>query len=202
LAQNWDWAQEFENLAVIVSRKRPDGHKTLQLTEPGVIGKIGFNDSGVGACLNFLTGRNNRIGVPVHLILRAVLDSASIDEALDRIQKAKSSSFSNILVGDRSGAYVDIELCERNKMTVTYPDKIPFHTNHFLGGRSEKRSHADDPVEEELYVNSIARLQRVQTLLDQLKRQSVDAVKQILGDRADGKHSICSEYKSIMGARI
>ena len=202
LAQNWDWAQEFESLAVIVSRERPDGHKTLQLTEPGVIGKIGFNASGIGACLNFLPGRDNRIGIPVHLILRAILDSASIEEAFDRVQNAKSSSFSNILVGDRSGNYFDIELRERSKINVPFPDHIPFHTNHYIEDRGANLTHPADKVEEELYENSIIRFQLVSKLLEQFQERNIDVAKEILGDRENGQHAICSYYKPIMGAFI
>ena len=202
LAQNWDWVQEFENLAVIFSRERPDGHKTLQLTEPGVIGKIGFNASGLGACLNFLPGRNNRIGIPVHLLLRSVLDSTSIEEAEDRIQNSEASSFSNILVGDQSGRYLNIELCERNKITVTYPDHIPLHTNHYLEDRGAKFMSGADPVEEELYEDSVIRFNRAKKLLGQIQERNIGTAKQILNDREDGKHAICADYKLIMGAHV
>jgi len=202
LAQNWDWAQEFESLVVIVSRERPDGHKTLQMTEPGVIGKIGFNALGIGVCLNFLPGRNNQIGIPVHLLLRSVLDSTSIDEALDRIQSVESSSFSNILVADRSGKYFNIELCERSKTTVTYPDRTPFHTNHYIEDRGAKLTQAADPVEKELYEDSVIRFQRLSKLLGQIQERNIGAAKQMLSDRTDGKHAICSDYKSIMGTYI
>jgi isopenicillin-N N-acyltransferase-like protein len=33
---------------------RPDGHQLIQLTEPGILGKIGMNSAGVGVCLNIL----------------------------------------------------------------------------------------------------------------------------------------------------
>ncbi|MHA2183730.1 MAG: C45 family autoproteolytic acyltransferase/hydrolase, partial [Promethearchaeota archaeon] len=51
LGQNWDWAADFEDLALIMRLTKPDGHKILQVTEPGMLGKIGFNNSGIGVCL-------------------------------------------------------------------------------------------------------------------------------------------------------
>jgi len=202
LAQNWDWAREFESLALIVSRERPDGHKTLQMTEPGVIGKIGFNALGLGVCLNFLPGRNNQIGIPVHLILRSVLDSASIEEAADRIRQAESSSFSNILVANRSGKYFNLELSERRKITVTYADRIPFHTNHYIEDRGAEFSPAADAAEEELHEDSVIRFQRVRTLLGQTQERGIGVAKRILSDRRGGRHAICSDYKFIMGRHI
>jgi isopenicillin-N N-acyltransferase-like protein len=202
LAQNWDWAREFENLAVIVLRERPDGHQILQLAEPGVIGKIGFNTSGLGACLNFLPGRNNRIGIPVHLLLRSILDSASIEEAEDKVQRAGSSSFSNILIADQSGRCIDIELCERQKTTVIYTDSKPIHTNHYLSECGSRDVYPGDSVEEELFEDSTIRFNRAKSLLGQVRESSIGTAKRILGDRRNGKHAICSEYKAIMGTRI
>ena len=46
LGQNWDWAQDLEELAVLMRIVRSDGHRILMLTEPGMIGKIGMNSAG------------------------------------------------------------------------------------------------------------------------------------------------------------
>jgi len=202
LAQNWDWVKPFENLFVIIIHERSDGHKILQMTEPGVIGKIGFNTAGLGVCLNFLPGRNNDIGIPVHLLMRSVLDSGSIKEAKDRIQNARVASFSNLLVGDSSCRYFDFEFYKKNKNSVIYPDQLPFHTNHYLDNKSMKTPNKSDPVEKELYEDSMIRCQQVQKILAQPQIQTVELAKKILGDRENGSHAICAEYKSIMGAQI
>ena len=62
LSQNWDWAEELEELVVIMKITRPDGHSILQMTEPGIIGKIGFKTSNLGVTLNILhiRSRNSR----------------------------------------------------------------------------------------------------------------------------------------------
>jgi isopenicillin-N N-acyltransferase-like protein len=202
LAQNWDWVHTFEKLFVIILLERPDGHKTLQMTEPGVIGKIGFNTSGVGVCLNFLPGRNNDIGIPVHLLMRSVLDSASIEEARDIILEADVASFSNLLVGDRSGAYFDFEFYKNNKTPVNYPNQLPLHTNHYLNTISIKAPDKIDSVEKELYQDSVIRCNQAKKILAQSLDQNVELAKRMLGDRENGSHAICAEYKSIMGAQI
>jgi len=45
--------------------KRNDRQEILQMTEPGIIGKIGFNNNGVGACLNFLDVKSDLDSVTV-----------------------------------------------------------------------------------------------------------------------------------------
>jgi isopenicillin-N N-acyltransferase-like protein len=58
LAQNWDWDKTLESLMFVQKITRPDRHQLIQLTEPGILGKIGMNSAGLGVCLNILsTGR-------------------------------------------------------------------------------------------------------------------------------------------------
>ena len=57
LGQNWDWESDIEELAVILDIETEDGHRILTMTEPGMIGKIGMNNHGVGVGLNFMTIR-------------------------------------------------------------------------------------------------------------------------------------------------
>ena len=82
IGQNWDWDSEMEELAVILEIEKEDGHRILTMTEPGMIGKIGMNHCGVGVCLNFMTIENYQpYGVPLHVLLRTILDSKSLNEA-------------------------------------------------------------------------------------------------------------------------
>jgi isopenicillin-N N-acyltransferase-like protein len=79
LGQNWDWLAELEPLCVIATIVRPDGHWIVTLIEPGMLAKIGMNSCGLGVCLNILLQPHGSTGVPVHVVLRAVLDSMSIE---------------------------------------------------------------------------------------------------------------------------
>ena len=48
LGQNWDWASVLEPLTVLMRIEHPNGHVIQMITEPGIIGKIGLNSSGIG----------------------------------------------------------------------------------------------------------------------------------------------------------
>ena len=54
LSQNCDWAKDLEPLTVILKIKKKTKPEIIQIAEPGIIGKIGMNDAGLGVCLNFL----------------------------------------------------------------------------------------------------------------------------------------------------
>lgn len=97
LGQNWDWVEEFENLAVIFDVTREDDHRFLSPLEPGFM-KIGLNASGVGVCLNILKSEAPTGGIPIHVLLRKALDSTSVSEAYRAIADANRATMSSRLL--------------------------------------------------------------------------------------------------------
>jgi len=81
LGQTWDWGRRLEQLAVLLQIRISEDQTIQMLTEPGIIGKIGMNSHGIGTCLNILRINKPLIGVPIHIVLRAVLESKTIEEA-------------------------------------------------------------------------------------------------------------------------
>lgn len=202
LAQNWDWMKECEQLAVIIKRKGPRDFKSLQLCEPGMVGKIGFNDKGLGVCLNYLPGCNNRVGVPITFLLRSVLDSNSMEEALGKIEKAETCSFGNILIGDKFGEHTNIELCGTRKVAISFAEGIPVHTNHYLGKRDTDFTPHNDTQEKLLKTNSLARIERAYEISKNFRDMNINDAKRLLTDRAGGENAICSEFRPLMGSEM
>lgn len=109
LAQNWDWkSKQKPNL--IILRANPKGVPGLDLpsfqmiTEAGIIGKIGFNEYGVGCLLNGIRAKGvNSQRMPIHFALRTVLESKTKREALDKIESIGLAGSSHILLGDDTG---------------------------------------------------------------------------------------------------
>ncbi|KAK7218977.1 hypothetical protein V2G26_006980 [Clonostachys chloroleuca] len=109
LAQNWDWkTKQKPNL--IILRANPKGISGMDLpsfqmiTEAGIIGKIGFNEHGVGCLLNGIRAMGvNPERMPIHFALRTILESKTKREALDKIQAVGLAGSSHILLGDSTG---------------------------------------------------------------------------------------------------
>lgn len=77
--QNWDWYAGLADGWLVWEIPRPDGRRTVTLTEYGIVGKIGINSFGVGCLFNILHHRRDgagAAGVPVHVIARRLLDEA------------------------------------------------------------------------------------------------------------------------------
>ncbi len=182
LGQNWDWDSETEELAVILDIQKEDGHRIMTMTEPGMIAKIGMNHCGVGVCLNFMTIEGYQPhGVPLHVLLRTILDSKSLNEALSLIKPQLTGKIGNILISDGDARAEDIELGGDEFFQIPVEDLF-VHTNHFL-------TKVDYDLL--LFPNTLGRYKRAKELLGMIESASVEAMKVILRDRGNEEYPIC-----------
>ncbi|OHE99889.1 hypothetical protein CORC01_04790 [Colletotrichum orchidophilum] len=108
LSQNWDWKTEQKPNLIIVRAKPKGSGMDLpafqMITEAGIIGKIGFNEHGVGCLLNGIRAKGvDSERMPTHFALRTILESRSKTEALNKIKSVGLAGSSHILLGDNSG---------------------------------------------------------------------------------------------------
>jgi isopenicillin-N N-acyltransferase-like protein len=135
LGQTWDWLEPLEDLAVITRSVHPDGRRVLAFCEPGMLAKIGLNDAGLGVCLNFLVAPHALDGVPVHVVLRAVLDSPDLASARAAIARSGHGKASNFLIGDAAGNGASIEIAGGDGAELAPADGVLAHTNHCVDPR-------------------------------------------------------------------
>jgi isopenicillin-N N-acyltransferase-like protein len=119
---------------VILSIKQDSFPTIKMVTEAGILGKIGLNSAGVGVCLNAIRTKGLDVSrMPVHLGLRAVLESSSTKEAVEKIQSAGMAASAHMLIGDGSGDAVGLEF---TKSTFAKLKKnnlgVIVHSNHLL----------------------------------------------------------------------
>ena len=188
LAQNWDWAEALEGLSVIMRIKYPSGHTILMMTEPGIIGKIGLNSSGVGVTLNFLHAPGKLDGVPIHILLRMVLDSRNYDEAVEKTRNYAIGKAGNIIIAS-GHQYIDFEFANTEFHELSANDQIPFsHTNHFL---ADKRLNTRG----DLLASSYARYARSRQIIESNDSPSTIAdIKALLKDQQNSSLPICRPY--------
>ncbi|KAF1995489.1 peptidase C45 acyl-coenzyme A:6-aminopenicillanic acid acyl-transferas-like protein [Amniculicola lignicola CBS 123094] len=133
LGQNWDW-MTAQKPNLIITKIHQEGRPTIaQVTEAGIIGKIGFNSSGVGTLLNAIRVQGmDPAQMPVHFGLRLALESSSAQEAVQRLESYGMASSAHILVADENDA-VGLEFT-KSTFARCLPDARGrvVHTNHFL----------------------------------------------------------------------
>ncbi len=187
LGQNWDWLSALEPLMVLATLVRPDGHWIVTLTEPGMLAKIGINSCGLGVCLNILHQPHGNTGVPVHVVLRAVLDSTSIEQAKQEVLRSGNDKASHILLADAHGECAGMELTTEAVHTLSPRNGVLAHTNHYL------TAGVADPDPESTTRDRLSRAEALGAAADE---QSVEDMRRILLDTADGERSINSRYRN------
>ena len=188
IGQNWDWLLHAAQTLVVLEVRQDDGPDFVTVVEAGLLAKTGMNAAGLGLVTNALVTDADvgEPGLSYHVLLRAVLDCATVTEALEALQAGPRSSSANYLIAHASGAALDIEAAPGD-FTRLYPlfpeDGVLRHTNHFL---------ADiHPADLALWAmpSSVIRLQRLQAAGT---ARALDDFGPLLADHADYPHSICA----------
>ena len=187
LGQTWDWFEEFEEFAVLVTYERPDGSRVFAFTEPGMLAKIGFNSAGVGVCLNFLEHKHALDGIPVHILTRAILDTDSVAAARACVERSGHGKSSHFLIADGDGNVLSIEfmgavLAEVERMGDAY-----LHTNHCIFPGAP-----DDATEETS--SSALRLASGRSCLQSRAERTFDVMKQLLLNENGGDFAINNPF--------
>ena len=187
IGQNWDWGRALEPLTVLMSIQQQDGHVISMITEPGIIGKIGMNNAGLGVCLNILTLGEVLQGLPVHIMLRAILDCRSIDEVNALLAEHGGGKASNLIVADASGNGFDFEFCGERHHRIDPINGSLIHTNHYLG---ENINSSQD----EYFYSSFARYKTANLFLSKESARDMETMCRLLSDDTDTAFPIYRDY--------
>lgn len=146
LAQNWDWVEPLEAQCAVLVHERDDGHRHVSLVEPGMLAKIGLNDSGLGVCLNILFAPHDLDGLPVHVLIAEVLACTDFAAARAALEQAGLGKASHLLVADAAGQAVSMEYMGGERHALAPVDGVLLHTNHCLAhgaaGRRQDLGHS------------------------------------------------------------
>jgi isopenicillin-N N-acyltransferase-like protein len=135
LGQNWDWLLHSAQTLIVLEARPDDGPDFVTVVEAGLLAKAGLNAAGLGLVTNALVTDADlgAPGLPYHVLLRAILDCATVTEALKVLQAGVRSSSANYLIAHASGAALDVEAAPGD-FTRLYPqlpeDGVLLHTNH------------------------------------------------------------------------
>ncbi len=185
LAQTWDWHPRLEELLTVVELAPKNEEKVLMLAEPGIIGKFGINSSGLGLLLTILFAPVKNIGVPVHLLIRRILENQSAAAALKAVSSLPLGSTASLTFCDRAGGWRMIEIQDKQIIEIEDDGTGLVHSNHYL---SEK-----DPKESALPA-SHGRVARAKQLYATAAENGPSGMMSLLSDREGGAESICRSY--------
>lgn len=183
----------MEGLYVILTIEREDGHRIITMTEPGIVGKVGLNSSGLGVCLNFIEGSGRHDGVPVHIVLREMMEADSLARARQRLDEAGVGKSGHVLVASREGTGLSQEFAGEKSSRQEVVGERFVHTNHCVQMETEPGL---------LEENSHARLETALSLMDRLEAPPLETLGTILSDKSQSKNNILADYSPMMGLNL
>ena len=144
LSQNWDWVTRQGQNLIVYTVQQPDTDipRFTVVTEAGIIGKIGLNESGVGVCLNAIKARGvDHTKWPVHLALRKVLESSSRQSAIDELVSTGLAGSAHLLIADEFGATGLESTAKTVELLPADNQGVVIHSNHLLLDHDGSEEH-------------------------------------------------------------
>lgn len=112
LAQTWDWQGDQRAACILLHIHAPGEPTILTLTEAGMVAKIGINSAGVAVGLNLLRSQTDgrEVGMPVHILLRQMLQAPTFAAARALADRVVSGGSSCVTLASANGELVSLEL--------------------------------------------------------------------------------------------
>lgn len=187
IAHTNDLLPETEHNLVLIKVQAQNEPQFLAVS-PGAVGiSAGFNAAGISLTGNQLDNNDIRPGVPRLLLVRAILGSTSLGEALEHCLLPQRASSYNNVVADNNGEVYSMEGSASDVEAIYIENDIIAHTNHYIS--PSMRRYQANP---ESLSSSILRYNRaVRLLRENYGKLTPDLFKKLLADHAGFPASIC-----------
>ncbi len=189
LAQTWDWQGDQRAACVLLRIEDPHSPTILTMTEAGMLAKIGLNRAGIAVGLNLLRSHSDGqvLGMPVHVLLRKMLQAPDFARARAAADLAQSGGSSCITLASADGQLLSLELTPTGVAEVQHEAGLLAHANHCLDAEM-----AGDECPLELTSTSRERNGRAWEML-RARAGQIDrtALQAILCDHSGAPRCIC-----------
>jgi isopenicillin-N N-acyltransferase-like protein len=188
--QNWDWVPFARDTLIVLQAEPDEGPAFVTGVEAGLLAKFGVNSAGLAVITNALACGEDRgeVGVPYHVMLRALLECGTTAEAVAVLGKPTRASSANYLIADVAGSIVDVEARPGGGESLHFmePDDrgVMLHTNHFTSPDFDGVDYADLVVS-----TSQIRLKRMDEAVEDARE--LEAFAAALSDHTNFPNSVC-----------
>ena len=186
IAQNWDWHERVCATSAVFRLDPADTPRAVFLAEAGQVGKIGFNQYGLGVTLNILMTGEMSYGLPVHVLLRMVLGASTVSDAASLIKSSPRGGTSHFLIGDAGGDLKGLELTPADVVWLAPENGSMIHTNHYCDA-----ALAGKDVGRLLMIDTTARYDRAVGLVAGRKQWDLQGLSELFSDHDNHPASIC-----------
>ncbi len=192
IGQNLDLDHYLDGFQVLLSHRcdHSDG-RILATSVPGMISLNGINSHGFAICDNALVKlRGDLAGVPIFALYRMLLESRTVSQAVEQIERLPHASGLNWVIGDPNG----VAMYERSagrmvKYGPVDPSRPIYHTNHPIKNEDVAVLSSGEHRQptRSTYLRFAALDERLRGLDTPL---TVDLIKDILSGRDDSDYPV------------
>jgi len=189
LSQTWDWQGDQRAACLMLRVHAPNEPAILTMTEAGMVAKIGMNSAGLAVGLNLLRSLSDgrTVGMPVHVLLRKMLQAQSFAAARAVADIAPAAGSSCLTLASREGNLVSLEINPTGVAEVWAEQGILAHANHCLDATAAATECPLEPTS-----SSRERSGRAWAMLRAAAGQIDSALlRTILTDHTDEPRCIC-----------
>ena len=180
--QTWDLNGPDVKYVIAIRQIPDEGPETWAVTCAGCQTLMGMNEHGVTVGTTNLKTKGARVGVPYLSVLHLALKQSSLEAASSIVQYAPVAGSHSYWIGDRNQA-VEWERSPQAACSRTTENGPLVRSNHCLFDENIR-------LESDLSESTHARYERMQKLLKQSDRHTVESLSKLFTDRSDGRLSI------------
>jgi isopenicillin-N N-acyltransferase like protein len=187
IAHTNDLLPRAEEHLVLLKVQAGDEPEFLGISSGGIAISAGFNAAGISLTGNQLDNNDIRPGVPRLLVVRAILASRHLSEAMDHcLLPQRASSYNNVLA-DASGEVYSMEGSATDCEPIYIEDDILAHANHYVSPAMRKFEADRNSIG-----NSVFRHNRaIRLLRENYGQLTPELFQKLLADHAGYPTSIC-----------
>lgn len=132
MGQTWDWLSSAVGNSVVLKIVKENSPTILMICEAGLIGGKGLNSEGLGICLNATSVGKGRVGMPLHLMMRNVLEAGLPTEAIKAVSSVPRAGSGTFNIAARNNYEMIIEFSPDTFDVIMSSGEPLIHTNHYL----------------------------------------------------------------------
>jgi len=173
LGHNEDGAKENLETSFLVIAKPKNGIPFFSFCYPGTLpgGAFSFNSKGFVQTSNWMPTPDLRVGIPIHLIDRYLLEAKNINDALKRaLLRRRASGFSYTMVTRKKA--LNLETTSQ-KSSITKITDSYIHTNHYISARLKS-------IKQKIYKSSLIRYEKGVRMIKEINDTSSSDILGIL----------------------
>ena len=187
IAHTNDLLPKTESMLVLLKVQAGSEPEFIGVSVGGIAISAGYNAARISLTGNQLDSNDVRPGVPRLLVVRAILGSKTLSDAMTHcLLPTRASSYNNVLA-DRSGEVYSMEGSATDLEAIYIKDDVMAHANHYIAP-SMRHFERDRGI----IANSIIRHNRAEYLLRQnFGVLTPELFRMLLADHAGYPTSIC-----------